>query len=384
MSNTSFSTIDMISKIRSSTSLDIMPDSKNRHCILIHEKDTTAAYFSSAPIYNAFTGKYTVPKFEKCSDDLYSIEGTNCSVYIRGDSILFKTISDTVRVKLSKSYNWHLCDGELIGECIKLSATTNGVALFKMYEKDENFEVHVIPANLGHEIRSNSKYFAIMKQKFTPSFSISSICVYDNERNPHALLMSEALDANADRYRLTFSSADIKSGEMLFEMNMYEPKLIQDTTVESKRPDENNAYGGSAFIGYSKDFGEQKLYLKFDYPRFGELNQKKLMSAKLWMPIIGAYANINAYAMENRFCSFGSTWNNRKQHSNFKLKTEVTSNFCWIDLSQIMIGKNEKLIYTNGIILEASNNTTSTGDCLVTATGDSYLFSPILEIKYFS
>ena len=374
----------MISKIRSKASLDIIPGSKNRHCILIHEKDATAAYFSSAPIYNAFNGKPAVPKFEKYSEDVYFLEGTNCSVYIRDDSILFKTVGDTVRVNLPKSYSWLLKHDELIGENIKLTATTNGVALYKTYSDDEKFEVCIIPAKLGYELRSNSKYFAIMKQKFTPTFSISSICVYDSEQKPHPLMLNTNLDTNTDKYRLTFSSADIKSGEMLFEMNMYEPKLIQDTTVERKHPDENNAYGSTAFIGYSKTFGEQTLYLKFDYPRFGELNQKKLMSAKLWIPIIGSDATINAYAMENRFCSFGSTWNNRKQHSNFKLEIEVIRGFCCIDLSQIMIEKSGKLIYTNGIMLEASSDRTSEGTYLVTATGDSYLFSPILEIRYLS
>ena len=71
---------------------------------------------------------------------------------------------------------------------------------------------------------------------------------------------------------------------MLFEANLYESKQIQDTTVESANPEVNNAFGGTAFIGNTTEFGEQWLYSRPDYSKFSELTDRQIIKAVLHMP----------------------------------------------------------------------------------------------------
>ena len=67
------------------------------------------------------------------------------------------------------------------------------------------------------------------------------------------------------KYNITISPYNNHSKYLFFEVNSYEHKAVQDTTVESATPQKNNAFGGVAFVGNSKIFGEQWLYSKIDF-----------------------------------------------------------------------------------------------------------------------
>ena len=64
---------------------------------------------------------------------------------------------------------------------------------------------------------------------------------------------------------------DAAAEHLAWEANFYESKLIQDTTVESKSPKANNVFGDVAFLGSTRDFGTQYLYLRFDYDKLSDI-----------------------------------------------------------------------------------------------------------------
>ncbi|MBP3395493.1 MAG: hypothetical protein J6M38_13305 [Lentisphaeria bacterium] len=219
-----------------------------------------------------------------------------------------------------------------------------------------------------------------MKHKFQPVFTASSLCYQTADHVASPLILENVFDAQLKKYRLTIRSTENADGEMSFEMNMYESKIIQDTTVESAHPDENNAFGSTAFIGNSELFGEQQLYIKFDYPRFTEMKNKHLVGIRLWLPILCGSTPLEAYEMDTRFCSFGSTWNKRIPPSSRKLPLTQRREFCCVDLSEIMIDQNGRLLFSNGLLLRAVSG--FAGYCTL-STGDNYDTPVVLNANIY-
>ena len=96
-----------------------------------------------------------------------------------------------------------------------------------------------------------------MREKFIPLVTVS--CVGTLSVNGDLVSPCEILsqEVNSMEYVLTFVPHSNVCKNLLFEVNMQETKLFQDTTVESKNPTMNNAFGGVAFIGNTKAFGVQ-------------------------------------------------------------------------------------------------------------------------------
>ena len=100
----------------------------------------------------------------------------------------------------------------------------------------------------------------------------------------------------------------------------------------------------------------------------------------LYIPILGGSdMTFEAYAIDYRFCSFGSNWNNKVSRGKFPLKIMIEGGFCQVDLANIIIGHDKRLKFSNGFLIKA----THTENCYCALfTGDSMLNPPILEVKY--
>ena len=72
---------------------------------------------------------------------------------------------------------------------------------------------------------------------------------------------------------------------LLFEANLYTEKLFSDTTVESRNPGKNSAFGGAAFLGNTELCGEQWLYSRPDFSKVPEVYDKRICRAVFHMPI---------------------------------------------------------------------------------------------------
>lgn len=178
-------------------------------------------------------------------------------------------------------------------------------------------------------------------------------------------------------------SSEKKLGKyFVFEINMYERKMIQDTTVESAYPNENNAFGSTAFLGTTSEFGEQWLYSRIDYMCVNDIAGCRIKSAIAYIPKLGKNAfDIEAYKVSERFCSFGSTWDNKKSESNYVSCSNATDKYVIVDITNALIHeKSKQLIATNGLIFKSKKK--NLGFSAI-STGDSCFMPQIIEINYF-
>jgi len=365
---------EILHKLRGGESFEALADDVNRHKLIVNENGGCTAYYFSVPIKNTDNDDNVAVFRDK--DGTPFMSGTSCNVRI-GKAIVFEGINTQIGVTIPGTDKWCLVGQDVICGNTRISPTLNGVALRRPISRGETFDVIISTEDSSAELRCNSKYFAFMKQHFVPSFVVSPIGVRNGEK-VGSLLLSARPGKVAGEYRLTFTSPDTY-GEMYAEFNMHEQKLIQDTTVESARPDENNAYGTTAFIGHSEMFGAQQLYLEFNYPMIGDFGREHISSIKLYLPVLGGdMPPLEALHMDNRFCSFGSVWNKRIKPSDKHLPVTYYGGFCCVDLTEVMTDGACKLKFSNGFHLRARKE--SNGYCAL-ATGDSHLFPPVLEVR---
>lgn len=365
---------EILSKLHGERVIEANEDTANRHRLFIKENGGVSAYHFSVPIRKEADGNGFGEFYD--ADGSHIMNGTNCRVIIK-DTITMVSGDTKICIDVPHMHEWCRVGKDIICGNVKITPTLNGICMHCRVGLGETFAVSIATENTYEEHQYNSKYFAFMKQKFVPSFTVSPIGVKGDE-SFGALLLTAYKEKEAGRYHLTFTSPDT-SGEMFVEFNMYEPKLIQDTTVESAHPDENNAYGVAAFVGHSDIFGAQQLYMKFNYPMLGDLGKERISNIKLYLPILGGdMPPLEALHMDNRFCSFGSVWNKRIKPSDQYLPVKYHNGFCCIDLSEAMIDRTGRLKFSNGFHLRADRD--SVGYCSL-ATGDSHLFPSVLEVR---
>ena len=80
-----------------------------------------------------------------------------------------------------------------------------------------------------------------------------------------------------------------------------------------------------------------------------------------------------------RFCSFGSTWDNRIAEASAFNESQITD--CYIDLNlmPMLADKQGRLQRGEGFVLKAKKKISGFS---VVATGDNYFFPQILEVNY--
>lgn len=166
----------------------------------------------------------------------------------------------------------------------------------------------------------------------------------------------------------------------MIEANLYEAKLMQDTTVESKNPKMNNAFGSIGFIGSTKEYGEQWLYTRPDFSKMRELNDKRILRAVLHLPRLNNDSvELAMSRVAARFCSFGSNWNNKISEASLLADSKITDHYIDLNLMPIISDERGRLLRQEGFILKAKKK--NSGFSVIT-TGDSYLMPQIIEINY--
>ena len=372
------SVLNEITKLRESGSLVIDYNNTNRYRIVINETNgTKTAYYFGTPVYNCKSRKAVDMKFHKKDGAVYSV-GSNADV----------TYSNHIRMENSEGYCTvsleqpvsFVTGGELICGKDRLYPTTNGF-MYKGAGSAENpicFDLEVGTPFM--EMRSNDKYFSLMRERFRPFVTVS--CIGTVKTNGEVIAPAKiSFQKLTDRkYRLTITPCSPLGEWVLFEANLYESKLIQDTTVESANPQANNAFGGTAFIGNTAEFGEQWLYLRPDYSRFSELTDRQIIRAVLHLPKLNrSNVQMTAFQVSSRFCSFGSNWNNKVAESSAVSESVAEGRYHNIDVTPVFSDKSGRFTQTEGIILKPR---VKGGGFTAVSTGDSSYAPQIYEINY--
>ena len=359
---------------------DFLIDTTNsdRHRIVINERDgTKTAYYFSTPIYNINTRKLLDLKFTDST--IPRLIGSNAQITF-SKGIKMNNTNGTCFFSL-KDKSRRISDFELREGDNIILPTTNGVVYKVPIENLQKHSMNIKTDRAGLTTRANNKCFALMLDKFTPFVYISTIGIENENGYIIAPVTMNSRQINDYEYEITASTSSNIGKYIVFEINMYEKKLIQDTTVESLNPTVNNVFGTTAYVGKTTEFGEQWLYSRIDYMRMTKIVGSRVRKVIVHMPRLSDTAiEIDAYKVSERFCSFGSTWNNKKGETNFVSHSDNTERYITVDITSALInGKSKQLIATNGLIFKPQKENNS---FIAMTTGDSCFLPQIVEVNY--
>ena len=372
--------LNEVRKLRNEDVFDINSNNTNRYSLIVNEKNHTfTAYCFGCPIYNYESKKIVDRVFEK-SQNGFVLKGSNSNIFIGRDGIKGERYD-------GKSFFVNINCGNLLYENTYIKAgkliiqpTLNGVAL-RIPIENLPFSFNLNTDENNYQTRHNTKYFALMEEKFVPFVVLSAIGESDERHKISAPAIISCKSVVPDTTAISINSTENKGQYVLLEINMYEPKLFQDTTVETGHLLENNAFGTVGFIGKSISFGEQWLYIRPDITKLSFLHGKHINSVKLLLPVLNGNRNkLEMYRTAHRFCSFGSTWDNKVFVSNKVCEGVSLGNFEEFDITHVLSdSRTNFMIRTDGLIVRTKSKTET---FTTIATGDSLFSPPILKINF--
>ena len=284
--------------------------------------------------------------------------------------------------------------GVLYGRSIRVEPTLNGIAVEASMQGGEPFTFEMRTTEAFERIKSNSKYIAFMREQFAPFFVISTLYARENgsgKKRGLSINLATAyfvpkpftpfqLERVSDRtYLVHVEASTRKAHTLLFEINLYEGKFFQDTTVESRSPSRNNCYGSVAFLGQTLMLGEQWLYTKTSRKKVFDIERMPIRYVRMYIPIFEKGKNpLTAFLPRARFCSFGSNWKNKIACGDQLTVSESIDGYYRLDLTALLTDpKTHCLRRSEGVVLR---NMPGHEDCSVIATGDCCYAPQILEV----
>ena len=367
-----------VSDLRKKKDLHIDTSNSDRYRIVINEADgTKTAYYFSVPIYNINSKKLVDLKFTDSATP--RLIGTNAQITFSNSIKLNNTNGNcfiTLNNHIERISDCELHEGENI-----ILPTTNGFIYKIPFKNALSHSIKLKTDRAFSTTRSNNKYFALMIDKFTPFVYVSASGIEHSNGCINSPFTVTNRKISEYEYEILVSGNIGKGKYFVFEINMYEKKLIQDTTVESFNPKVNNAFGSTAYIGSTSEFGEQWLYSRIDYMRMNAISGCRVKNATAYIPKLSSNdLDISAYNVSERFCSFGLNWNNKKSESNYVNRSGSTDRYVVIDITSALIHeKSKQVIATNGLILKPAKK----NDFVAITTGDSCFLPQIIAINYY-
>lgn len=373
------SVLGEITKLRNGAPMIIDYQNSNRYRLVVKEDDgTKTAYYFSVPIYNSKNRKLIDMRFSKNENAIYAV-GSNATTTIMKD-IRMENADGLCRIQLQQTPTL-VSDKELSCGNIRFELTSNGMAVKCPVTGVGKFNFTIEVGEPFLNVRANNRCFALMKERFRPLVVFSCIGSMDDSGSVIAPAKMEYQKITDRKYHLTVTSTSPLARYILFEGNLYENKIFQDTTVESKNPTINNAFGSVGFIGDTVIYGEQWLYSRPNFSLMPEIREKRIEKAILHLPKLNkGSVKIRAFNVKSRFCSFGSNWDNKIQEGISISDSSVNGRYQSIELTPLLIDpRTKRITQTEGFILkpEMKGNGFS-----VIGTGDSYLAPQILQINY--
>ena len=373
------SVMNEVAKLRMGAPIVIDYHNSNRYRLVVQESNgTKTAYCFSTPIYNRNTRKLVDMRFRQKEEVIYAT-GSSANITMR-QGVHMENAEGSVSIELPQN-PIQVSDREVRSGSLVITPTTNGIAV-KCDVKNNLTNSFTIETGQPHlKIRANDRCFALMKEKFRPLAVLSCIGSLDLSGNTIAPAKVGYQNITDKKYEVTVSATSPLAHTVYFEINLYENKLFQDTTVESANPTTNNAFGGVGFIGNSSAYGEQWLYTRPDYSRISEIMDKRVHKVVLHMPKLNcSNVEMSAYKVVARFCSFGSNWDNKISGGSSVSDSKTVGGYQSLDITSLLVDpRTRTLSSSEGLILKSKIKDSGFS---VISTGDSYFAPQILEINY--
>ena len=374
-----YSIFNEIEKIHRDQPINIIETLSNRYTLLCKNLDgTKTAFCFAVPIRNIQNNNIVDLRFHHNKNQSFFL-GSNTKITITDratlmnqygqcnisfDGNIFKKTEDTIFFKKDN-------------QGIDIHPTLNGL-LFIMdcNSATDRPQLTVRFDRIFDSIWSNDKCFSAMRDTHIPFLTVSCIGAIHANGSMIAPCTVCYHKCNDFEYCLTFSASHTDTARIAIEINMHETKLFQDTTVESLHPKSNNAFGGTAFLGHGKEFGEQWLYTRLEISNISQFQNKKILKTILHIPQLSpCIASLTTHKLSTRFCSFGSNWENKIATTDFISESQVSNGYYHLDMTKLFgnLRKNSE----NFLI-----RTSSSDQSAIIPTGDAFYAPQILEIKY--
>ena len=343
-----------IRRIRGEENLKIEKRNTNPYRVLVKEEDGITAYYCSVPVYSK-EGKLLLPKWRK-EDGRYRFQGINAEIAATEEKVILQNDYGSAEIAFADD--------------VSIEPTFNGIAVVCGKSKTK----FSLETSSERTVRESAGCFALMREEFTPFLSVNGII--GKTGGGVCPLRVNGVKRGEKAFEMTVESA--AATEILFEVDLHAPKLVLDTTVASKLPDENNAFGGAAFLGNTEEYGEQWLYSRFDTTLFADLNFYRVKEATLYLPKWGGECRLDGYKMDAPWCSFASTWNTKAAFSRLLYTARRSRRYERMDVSEILrdiLRLHEPR--NSGFVIKSGQEK----GVSAVSTGDNYDKPQILEIK---
>lgn len=349
----------------------------NQYRLLLDNGTSKTAYYFSCPIYEEQSGKLVDLQFTRCKD-AFVLNGSNAKVLVQSDGITLENASGRLSFSLPDS-TYCLREHALFAKTHTIRPTLNGIAL--TFKSDLGFMplLHLKTDRPFFDVRANKKTVSLMADRFLPFATVGLIGVKRGEEwLPSSILLQQE---SGQSFITGFDPRCKEKCEITVEIGLYENKLIQDTTVESRNAYENNVYGASAFLGYTDLCGEQWLYSKFDTQKLSDLFGVHLIKAQLYIPkLCKGAGRLSAFRVATRFCSFGWNWENKVDASAQISDIQSTERFVILDVTKLLDDCfHGALENQGGFILKSAERRCGYS---VLSTADSYSAPQILKVEF--
>ncbi len=301
----------------------------------------------------------------KPDDKIFSAGSDRDYVEILEDGIILHSGETTCLLKHTVSGN----EGR-----VSVSNLKTGILIRAETEPETPLELELRISPEALKTSCTSQVFSVLKRSSFPS-SVLSLLYALSDSGAVIPARMEPFMKGPGRYLIRINTE--MPGTVFLEFLLYFQKIIGDTPVSEHLPDTSDPFCAMAFVGKTGMFGTQSLYSKILPASIKEYLPRNIISAKMHIPVI--YGNpdlLEVYPLDERFCSFETTWNYKKEKKNAQLVHSCENQMMDIDLP---VGRNGDgvSVFPEGIVIENPGN-----DYCVLSTADCCSYPQQLEICY--
>ena len=280
--------------------------------------------------------------------------GINTKVTLKGTKAVLENNIDRAEIKFSSK-----CE---------VQPSSNGITLTSN-SGEIRFE---LKTEYPYPIRENGTSFALMAAKHLPFITVTPFLA-EAESGRLVSSLVEATEIGERKYLMRIYTNE-PTKKTSVEINLYMPKFIFDTTVESASPNKNNVYGNYALIGNSPTHGEQRLLFRLNNSKSAIYGLGNIKKAEIFIKKFGEMQKtLHAYKITKPWCTFNTCYSNMPEIKEKGVKFAEADEYIKADITDII--KNTK---NYGMMLKSEDEN---GYCAI-STADSYDHPMIIRIQY--
>ena len=350
--------------IRDEEEIDVEDRFRNPYRILTEKNGEKNAYIFSLPIKSYEDNEIVHCGFRENTNE-YSIRGVNAEITRHGKKITLENYMDRAEIILGKD-----CD---------VRPSTNGVLISGKGVIDVRLKTEY-----PYPIRENGISFSLMAEKHLPFLSV--LPFFGSGKNGELIHGKISATALKDRSYDIRIFTDEECENITAEIQLYLPKLIFDTTVESRFPKRNNVYGSCALLSEENknrdgikevsrlDPGTERIIFRINCTDNAFKGLGNIKKADLYIPKFSKETSeIRGYKITESWCTFNTDWSSLPEVTEEYCTFKDIGNYITADITELITGSNKF-----GLMLTNTENAAS----VAISTADSYEYPSIIKIKY--